>query len=349
MTDSSSAYFPRVSVVIASWNNGAYLHRCLESLSVQTVTDFEVIVVDNGSGDDSALGLERKWMNLELRLKCLNENRGYAAANNIGACLARGRWLVLLNADAFPEPDWLENLLRAAEENPNFASFSSRQIQANHPELLDGAGDAYHVSGLAWRIGRGYPSHEYGLDTKELFSPCAAAAMYLREAFLDVGGFDEDFFSYFEDVDLGFRLQLRGDRCLYVPEAVVNHIGSATFGERSDFAFYHSHRNLVLTFVKNMPPAMFWRYLPAHFIANMIYVAYYTLRGRGRVLWRAKYDALKELPKFIRKRREIQSHTRATSRDLMGLMEHGWFQPYLLEYQLRKARHTAGLSSSKNN
>src|SRR5512138_814980 len=138
-----------------------------------------------------------------------------------------------------------KKLVVLAEAHQDTSSFSSRQLQANDPEFLDGAGDAYHVSGMAWRIGLGYPVKSYGLMPTSLFSPCAAAAMYLREAFLDVGGFDEDFFSYFEDVDLGFRLQLKGYRCLYVPGAVVHHVGSASLGQRSDFAFYHSHRNLV--------------------------------------------------------------------------------------------------------
>ena len=339
---------PNISVVISVWNSGAMLSTCLACLSTQSYKEFEVIIVDNASSDGAIEDLQERWPSLNFEIIKHPENKGFAVANNVGARLARGRWLVLLNADAFPEPEWLEKLLQATENNPDFTSFSSRQIQANHPDFLDGAGDAYHVSGLAWRIGLGYPSRQYGLDSTELFSPCAAAAMYQRDAFLEVGGFDEDFFSYFEDVDLGFRLQLRGYRCLYVPGAVVHHIGSASFGERSDFAFYHAHRNMVLTFIKNMPPPMLWRYLPAHFIANLIYVAYYTILGRGKVLWRAKYDALKELPKFIRKRREIHKHIRASTADLTRVMQHGWLQPYLLGYRMRKARRLSGFSSPKN-
>src|SRR5687768_15204560 len=335
---------PVVSVLIVSWNSAANLSRCLDALRVQVFKDFELIIVDNGSTDNSIDSIQQ--LDLPIRIQQLQKNDGFTTANNIGARLSRGRWLVLLNADAFPEPDWLEQLVKAAQDNPQFTSFSSRQIQANTPEFLDGAGDAYHVSGLAWRQYLGYPSRDYGHEPLELFSPCAAAAMYLREAFLEVRGFDEDFFSYFEDIDLGFRLQLRGYRCLYVPKATVHHIGSATFGERSDFAFYHAHRNLIWTFVKNMPSAMFWRYLPAHFIANIIYLVYYTLRGRGRVLWRAKYDALKKLPKFVRKRREIQRNNRVTNPDLMRVMQHSWLQPYLLGYYMRKARRKAGFSSA---
>jgi GT2 family glycosyltransferase len=328
---------PSTSIVIVTWNSVAHLSRCLYCLSAQTFKDFEVIVIDNSSTDNTIDALKSLRLDLNIKVIKLENNHGFAVANNIGARLARGKWLALLNADAFPESDWLEKLLQAAEEYAEFSCFSSRQIQAHNPSFLDGAGDAYHVSGLAWRIGLGYPSEKYGLNSSELFSPCAAAAMYLREAFLDVGGFDEDFFSYFEDVDLGFRLQLRGYRCLYVPDAVVHHVGSATFGERSDFAFYHAHRNLIWTFVKNMPPAMLWRYLPAHLMANAIYVLYYTLHGRGKVLWQAKWDAIKELSKFIIKRREIQKNVRITTSDLERVMEHGWLQPYLLGYHLRRA------------
>lgn len=326
---------PLVSIIIVCWNSSKYLPRCLESISLQTFPNFEIIIVDNGSSDDGTAGLEEKFPKLDLRVERLASNLGFAVANNLGARYARGKWLILLNADAFPEPDWLAELITSSDKSPEIASFSSRQIQAGNPIILDGAGDAYHVSGLAWRIGLGYPSEQYGLDSERIFSPCAAAAMYLRQAFFDVGGFDEDFFSYFEDVDLGFRLQLRGYHCLYVPKAVVHHIGSATFGERSDFAFYHAHRNLVWTFVKNMPSTMFWQYLPAHFIANLIYLLYYTLRGRGKVLWKAKLDALLGLPKALEKRRAIQSQRRISNADLVSSMQRGWLQPYLLGYYLR--------------
>jgi GT2 family glycosyltransferase len=335
------ANFPLVSLIIVCWNSSKHLPRCLESLSLQTFQNFEIIVVDNGSEDNSTTGLEQKHPNLKLRVERLPLNIGFAAANNLGARLARGKWLILLNADAFPEEHWLQELIRASDTHPEIASFSSRQLRAANPKLLDGAGDAYHVSGLAWRICLGYPSEQYGLDSAEIFSPCAAAAMYLHQAFMDVGGFDEDFFSYFEDVDLGFRLQLRGYRCLYVSKAVVHHIGSATFGERSDFAFYHSHRNLVWTFVKNMPSTMFWRYLAAHIIANLIYLLYYTMRGRGNVLWKAKWDALCGLPIAVKKRRIIQRQLRISNADLIRSMERGWLQPYLLGYYLRGVLNSA--------
>jgi GT2 family glycosyltransferase len=328
---------PLLSIVIVYWNSAKYLPRCLDCISQQTFRDFEVIIIDNGSLDEGTKGIEQIYPELKLRLERLSSNRGFAAANNLAAGLARGKWLVLLNADAFPNGDWLEKLIEATKAYPDVASFSSRQLQATHPKFLDGAGDAYHVSGFAWRLGLGYPADRYGLKAAELFSPCAAAAMYRREAFIEAGGFDEDFFSYYEDVDLGFRLQLQNYPCMYIPQAVVQHIGSATFGIRSDFAFYYSHRNLIWTFVQNMPSALLWRYLPAHLIANLVYVIYYTLRGRGKVLWKAKWDALRGLPKALKKRRQIQKTKRVSNTDLLCMMERGAFKPYLLGYYLRRA------------
>jgi GT2 family glycosyltransferase len=325
-----------ISIVIVYWNSAKYLPRCLDCLSRQTFRDFEIILIDNGSLDDGTKGLEETYPDLQLRLESLTSNLGFAVANNLGARLARGKWLVLLNADAFPDPNWLDELINATKAYPNVASFSSRQLQANEPKFLDGAGDAYHVSGFAWRVALGYPADQYGLNVSELFSPCAAAAMYLREAFVDVGGFDEDFFSYYEDVDIGFRLRLKGYRCLYAPQAIVHHVGSATFGVRSDFAFYYSHRNLVWTFVQNMPATLFWRYLTAHILANLIYVIYYTLQGRGKVLWKAKWDALHGLPKALVKRQKIQKTRRVSNTDLLCAMERGWLKPFLLGFQLRR-------------
>jgi len=334
---------PLISLIIVCWNSGKYLSRCLESLSLQTFKNFEILIVDNGSEDKSTVDLAEKYPQLDLRVKYLPGNIGFTAANNLGAKLAQGKWLVLLNADAFPEQDWLAELILASDEQPDCASFSSRQLVAANPSILDGAGDAYHVSGLAWRIGLGYPSHQYGLNSSEIFSACAAAAMYLRQAFLDVNGFDEDFFSYFEDVDLGFRLQLKGYRCLYVPQAVVHHIGSATFGERSDFAFYHSHRNMIWTFVKNMPLKLFWFHLSEHIIANVIYLLYYALRGRGRILFLAKRDAILGLRMALKKRKLIQSNRKVVERELTTYMEHGFLQPYLLGRKLRKTLQRADL------
>lgn len=333
---------PLVSIIIVTWNSKTHLQRCLAALLSQTIQNFEVIIIDNGSTDGSVNTVENDYPNLDMRIQRLDSNFGFAAANNIGARLARGRWLALLNADAFPEMDWLEKFIKATEEYPAFSCFSSCQIQANHPEFLDGTGDSYHVSGVAWRRNINYPVHQSGSNIEEIFSPCAAASFYLRDAFLEVGGFDEDFFSYFEDVDLGFRLRLRGYRSLYVPDAVVHHIGSASLGVNSNFSLYHSHRNLVWTFFKNMPTALLLKYLPAHIMINLSYALYYTFRGRGKVLWKAKWDAICDLPSILKKRNEIQKKRTIDNSILKSYMEHNWLQ---LVFRDRRHQH---ISARKN-
>ena len=137
----------------------------------------------------------------------------------------------------------------------------------------------------------------------DVFAPCAAAALYRRDAFEDVAGFDEKFFCYFEDVDLAFRLRLRGYRCMYVHAAVVNHVSSGLSGYRSDFAVYHGERNMVWTFVKDMPGPLLWRYLPQHVTLNLAALLFYPWRGQGRAVWRAKFDAIRGLPDVLRQRR----------------------------------------------
>jgi GT2 family glycosyltransferase len=185
-------------------------------------------------------------------------------------------------------------------------------------------GDIYHVSGLHWREGHGQRARESYFHEKEIFSPCAAAALYKRDIFLDAGGFDEDYFCYAEDIDLGFRLRLLGHRCLYVPDAVVHHKGSASTGKRSDFSIFHGHRNLVWAYVENMPGPLFCLYLPYHLAMNVASVIWYALKGRLRVILKAKWDAIKGLPKMWRKRREIQARRVVSSWEIRKVMEKGW-------------------------
>lgn len=303
----------KVSVIIVNWNGEPFLERCLTALMAQTVKPHEIILVDNASSDES-VEIVRRFPS--VRLIALDRNTGFAQGNNlaIAAASAESEWIALINPDAFAEPYWLEALLEAEACNPEFDVFSSKLINAGDPTLLDGAGDAYHVSGLAWRMGHGYPVSISAENEREVFSPCAAAALYRRSALRKIGGFDEDYFCYVEDVDLGFRLRLVGYRCLHVPKSVAHHVGSGTTGgQDSDFAMYHGHRNLVWTFVKDMPSILFWLLLPLHVSLNLVSIIWFALRrGRGGVIWRAKRDAFVGLPKMWRKRQQIQK-TRVAS------------------------------------
>ena len=300
-----------VAVLIVNWNSGGLLTECLESLRAQRRPPDRVIVVDNASTDDS-LAHASSLLNC-VQLISLSRNLGFAQANNVGAQAATNfDGLAFLNPDAFAEPGWLEALVGAAEQEPTVAAFASQMRFASDPHYLDGAGDSYHVAGRAWRNGHGEPTAEWPQANAEVFAPCAAAALIRRDAFEAVRGFDERFFCYFEDVDLGFRLRLAGHRCIYVHSAVVRHVSSAVSGYRSDFAVYHGERNMVWTFVKDMPSRLLWWYLPQHIMLNLVALAFYPWRGQGKVVFRAKLDAIRGLGPVLEQRRVVQ-RTRTVS------------------------------------
>lgn len=300
-------------IVIVYRADPAALICCIECLGQQTVPAQSIVIVDNSEKSDL------KTMDLgNAGILHPANNIGFAAGNNLGISNADSEFIALLNPDAFPESDWLENLLKAADAKPQCAAFGSVQLLDENPEMLDGIGDSYHPSGIFRREGYGRRRHEYGgLQPREIFSPCAAAALYRRDALVAVGGFDQDFFCYGEDVDLGFRLRLAGWKSMLVPDAVVRHVGSASSGgQRSEFASYHGHRNMVWVYVKNMPGFLFWLFLPLHILANIASMFVLTLRGQGKVAWRAKSDAIKGLPAMWKKRQAIQANRVASVWDI---------------------------------
>lgn len=313
-----------VCVVIVNYQAGAMLTECVRSVLAARVP-VEVYISDNGSQDGSIADLHAALGDHPLVHIIQNGgNFGFAKGNNIVFPRCRSDYLLCLNPDAILAEGCLENLVQAAERHSGFASFASRMIQTQHTDLLDGAGDAYHVSGLVWRRGHGSVLNDANYnEPAEVFSACAAVALYRREAVEAAGGFDEDYFCYIEDVDLGFRLRLAGYRCLYLPDAVAYHIGSATTGKDSDFTIYHIHRNLIWTYVKNMPGLLFWLYLPQHIAANLYIIARYALQGHWRLILKAKWDAIKGLPRMWKKRKEIQARRVAGAREIWSVLDRG--------------------------
>ena len=256
-----------VGVVIVNFNAEGFLLDAVGSIAAQTRPPERVVVIDNGSSDESEAAITASYPGVTLIR--LDENIGFAAANNIGIAMLDDCELVaLLNPDATADPEWLATLVAAAEEHPEMAAFASMVERAGDAGRLDSAGDVYHVYGTAWPGRQGAPI-ETALVEEEVFGPTGAAALYRRDWLVRLGGFDESFFCYFEDVDLNLRLQVAGGRCLYVPAARVRHVGGASSGGLSTFTIYHSQRNLVWTYVKSMPPHLFWRYLPMHVLLNV--------------------------------------------------------------------------------
>ncbi len=248
----------------------------------------------------------------------MGKNTGFATANNMAAKLAKAPWIALLNPDAFARKDWLVQLLAAAKLMPNIAMVGSTQYlaMADTP-TLDGAGDCYHISGIAFRAG--YGKQIAPPKTGFVFGPCAAAGLYHREKFLSLGGFDERFFCYHEDVDLAFRMQLCGGDCVQSAEAVVDHVSSGISGNVPDFAVYHGTRNRIWTFFKNMPWPLLLLFTPLHIGANLAYLIWALFRkGRFKPTLRGIKDGLAGLPQTFRDRRKVQSIRTVSSLDMLN-------------------------------
>lgn len=313
-----------VAVIVVNWNGGQNLRRCVDSLLKQNSPPKRVIVVDNASEDGSLKGLEDFGSDIEVHR--MARNLGFAAANNLALRLVSDcEWIALLNPDAFAATDWLAQLREAVTSNRACASFASRMLSDADPTQLDGAGDAYHFTGLAWRRGHEMQAEGRNLRAEEVFSACAGAALYRRDALVEVGGFDEAFFCYMEDVDLGFRLRLRGYRCLYVPTAVVRHVGSASTRKGSNLSVYYGHRNLEWTFFKSMPTSLLLLFLLPHVFANLYIAVKYAMRGQGRIVLSAKRDAVKDLRRVFRQRKQVQRAMTGSARDIARVLS---YRPY---------------------
>ncbi len=308
---------PQVDVVIVNFNAGDMLARTVACLQAQTLRSFRAIIVDNASSDGSLTQLSLDDPRFET-IK-LDKNTGFAKGNNIGIAKGKAPWIACLNPDAFAEPDWLETLLRVAKSDPKIVMAGSTQIMADDHSLLDGAGDLYAPFGFAWRglyhrpIGR-LPA------TGEVFGPCAAAALYRRDAFEAVGGFDEDFFCYHEDVDLAFRLRLAGGTAVQVREAKVYHVGSGITGTESPFAVYHGTRNRIWTFFKNMPLVPLILLSPVHLGLSLLFLIRALFKRRVGPTWRGMVDGLAGLPDLFSKRRVVQQTRKLSALTLLRAM-----------------------------
>ena len=308
---------PRVTVAIVAYQSGAFLQPCVDALAAQTYADFEALIIDNDSTDGSIEAL--RLPDARFHIERMGENLGFAAANNVAARLARGEFLVTLNPDTQANPTWLAELVAATDRWPSAASFGSTQVSLSDPTVLDGVGDVWHVAGVAWRARLGRPVSDTPPEG-EVFAPCAAAALYRLAPFRDLGGFDERFFCYCEDLDLGYRLRLRGWKAVQIPGAVVRHAGSGISGRTSEFTLFHGHRNRVWTYVKNTPGVWMWLLLPYHLAYDAL-MSYTSFRiGHGWTVARAHWAALRGIGPVLDDRRRVQRARTAHIADLFDAM-----------------------------
>jgi len=328
---------PLVSIIIVNYNGRGFLRGCLESIYNQRCSDFEIIFIDNGSIDDSVQYVREKFP--EVKIIENKENLGFAKANNQGIRVAKGKYIALLNNDTVVDNDWLKNLIAVAESSPKeVGMWAGKIISLHNPKVIDSVGGLL-ISNDGIAKGRGRLEEDIGQydNEEEVFIPSACAALYRKEMLDEVGLFDEDFFAYCEDTDLGLRARLAGWKTISVPSAVVNHYYSATTGKYTPTKAYLIERNHVWVAIKNFPFSKLLLF-PFYTLWRYMVQIYGILMKRGAggrfvgefsgirlflVLIKALLGAMKGLPMMLRKRRYIQMRRTVSKKEVKD-----WFKQY---------------------
>ena len=306
-----------LSIVIPNWNGARFLPPCLKALRQQTYSKLEVIVVDNASHDGSpdVIRQDYPW----VRLIELPENRGFTGACNAGMRAAQGDFVALLNNDTEVDPGWAAAVIDAFSRHPEIGSVASKMLLFDQRDHIHTAGDFFTVDGRpgnrgVWQADSGQFDHE-----EYVFSACGGSSVYRRTLLDQVGLLDDDFFFSLEDVDLGWRANLAGWRCLYTPAAVVYHHLSATGGGVT--ASYYDGRNLIYVLVKDFP---LWRKYGGRIVRTQITLAWEALRAwRGaaaRARLRGMLAGLLRLPRLVQKRRVVQATRRLSEAEIEALL-----------------------------
>ncbi len=310
---------PLVSVVVPNWNGCELLRECLDSVHAQTYAPIEPILVDDGSTDESAGLVASEYP--KVRLVRLAKNRGFASAANAGMRAATGDILALLNNDAIAEPDWVTELVAALRRHPEAGSAASKILLQGSSGQIHSAGDVFRRDGTpdsrgVWEIDDG----QYD-DEAPVFGGCGGAVAYRRELIESVGGFDERFFMYCEDVDLAFRAQMSGFTCIYAPRAVVRHrLGASAAGAMSA---YLCGRNFVWLLARDVSGASWRRQWPAFAVAQLRIAADALRHARqpsARARLRGQIAGLMSAFGLIQDRRALGSRRRVPESYLDDLL-----------------------------
>jgi GT2 family glycosyltransferase len=313
----------RAAVVIPTWNGAHFLAGCLASLAEQT-HPAQVIVVDNGSRDGTAELVRERFPDVEM--VSLDSNRGFAGAVNLGIdrALAGGAdYVALLNNDAVADAEWLARLIETAEAHPEAGIVTSKLLLEDRVHI-DSTGDFYSSWGWAYPRGRGEPDRgQYdGPEHREVFCGSGGASLFRARMLREVGAFDEDYFAYLEDQDLGFRAQLMGWRARYEPRARAYHRMMGTSAALGHFGRYQAIRNCIYLYVKNLPGPLFWRYLPKFLLGLLLMAGNDVRRRRFRAIAGAYLDAALHLPRMLGKRRRVQSARRVEVAYIDSILVH---------------------------
>ena len=310
-----------VSVVIVNYNGERFLAPCLSSVLAQARPFDEIILVDNASSDSSLTLVHHRFP--QVKVVNIEQNVGFAEGCNRGIAASSGDLVAVLNNDAVLHSHWLEKLLEHDKEPWSF--WASLILFASQPDRIDSAGDAMAVVGAGFKIGH-LQTAENRTEPREVFGPCAAAALYRRGLLQATGGFDSDFFLVYEDADLNFRARLLGFRCLFVPTAVAYHHVNSSIGSFSHTYVFYGHRNSEYVFWKAMPLALLLLYLPERLLFDVTSFFFFLGKGRSISFLQAKLDFLRNFVSLIGKRRAVQKSRVLTTGQVRKILVRNWLR-----------------------
>lgn len=321
----------KASFIIVNWNGQETIAECLDSIFSQTYKNNEIIFIDNNSSDDS-LELVKKNYTVD-KLIILDRNYGYAEANNLGLKHASGEYIALVNNDTVLKNDWLEKAVAVFRkcEYKNLGSVATKIINYHNKNLIDSAGVEYYGFGACWDYKNLLQDSPEVNQRKEVFGACASAALYRKELIDEIGLFDPNYFIYFEDTELAFRLRLFGYNCIYEPKAVSYHYGSRRRDKSNKFYIDFGRRNIEFLFIKNMQGTLFTKYFLSHYIYESALFFFFLFVGKGIPFIKAKIDVLNNLGYLLKERKDL----RLTLMKLNKFKDINKVERYFLHYTLR--------------
>lgn len=289
----------KVTVVIPNYNGLHFLDKCLSSMGAQTFDEVHTLVVDNGSTDGSTSYIRENFPWVELLE--LGENTGFDHAVNVGIRNSQTPYVLLLNNDTEVEPEFVEELYKAIEASEDIFSVSSKMLNFTNRDIMDDAGDFY--SALGWQFQRGVGRQERVFcKPSKIFSACAGAAIYSKSILERIGHFDENFFAYLEDIDIGYRAKIHGYKNVFCPMARVYHVGSGSSGSKyNDFKVSLSSRNSIYLIYKNMPIIQIIINLPALLVGYFVKWLFFVKKGFGKVYLKGIAEGIRTCRKNCKK------------------------------------------------
>lgn len=295
----------KIFIVIPNWNGADFIAPCLKSLKKQSI-NAQVVVVDNGSVDESVAIIESDFP--EVHLIKLDHNTGFAGGVNTGINYALDRgaeFVTLFNNDATAEKDWLKNLVSAAGRHPEVGIVTGKFMRMDKKHI-DSTGDFYSVWAMPFPRGRNQLDNGQYDTAEYVFGASGGASLYRASMLEKIGLFDEEFFAYLEDVDISYRAQLAGWKVWYQPSAVAYHMVGGTSSKLGSFSRYHFTKNFYMTYAKNMPAKLYWKYGPRFIVQAARMLVTSVLKGGGWAYTRGVVRAFANTPHLIRERKRIQ-------------------------------------------